>query len=85
VECGKLIGQLNQLIPEEQARLYAPDLKFNRSIGEYVGQPYSVTGELLSADAYERHIAETLPTPEDEALLSDIIKQKDWVAQMQLN
>ncbi|MGB7948423.1 MAG: Phenylacetic acid catabolic protein [Candidatus Binatia bacterium] len=85
VECGKLIGQLNQLIPEEQARLYAPDLKFNRSIGEYVGQPYSVTGKLLSADAYVRHIAETLPTPEDEVLLSDIIKQKDWVAQMQLN
>jgi len=85
VECGKLIDQLNQLIPEGQAKLYAPDLKFNRSIGEYVGQPYSVTGELLSTDAYERHVAETLPTAKDEALLSDIIKQKDWVAQMQMN
>jgi benzoyl-CoA 2,3-dioxygenase component B len=85
VECGKLIDQLNQLIPQDQAKLYAPDLKFNRSIGEYVGQPYSVTGELLPADAYKKHVAETLPTPEDEALLSDIIKQKDWVAQMQLN
>jgi benzoyl-CoA 2,3-dioxygenase component B len=85
VDCGKLIDQLNQLIPQDQAKLYAPDLKFNRSIGEYVGQPYSVTGELLSADAYERHVAETLPTAEDEALLSEIIKQKDWVAQMQMH
>ena len=85
MECGKLIDQLNQLIPQEQAKLYAPDLKFNRSIGEYVGQPYSVTGELLSADAYKKHVAETLPTPEDEAWLSEIIKQKDWVTQMQLN
>ena len=85
VECGKLIEQLNQLVPEDQPKLYAPDLKFNRSIGEYVGRPYSVTGELLSAAAYEKHRAETLPTPEDEAVLGEIIKQKDWVTQMQMN
>jgi benzoyl-CoA 2,3-dioxygenase component B len=84
-ECAKLIGQLNQLVPEGQTRLYAPDLKFNRSIGEYAGKPYSITGESLSAEAYKKHIAEVLPTPEDEQLLNDIIKEKDWVVQMQVN
>jgi benzoyl-CoA 2,3-epoxidase subunit B len=84
-ECHKLIDQLNQLIPEGQPRLYAPDLKFNRSIGEYVGKLYSVTGESLSPDAYKKHVAETLPTPEDELALKDIMKEKDWVTQMQLN
>ena len=84
-ECNKLIGQLNQLMPEGQPRLYAPDLKFNRSIGEYVGKLYSVTGESLSPDTYKQHVAETLPTPEDELLLKDIIKQKDWVTQMQMS
>jgi benzoyl-CoA 2,3-dioxygenase component B len=84
-ECDKLIDQLNQLIPEGQPRLYAPDLKFNRSIGEYVGKLYGVNGELLSPDAYKKHVAETLPTPEDELVLKDIMKEKDWVTQVQLN
>jgi hypothetical protein len=84
-ECHKLIDQLNQLIPQGEPRLYAPDLKFNRSIGEYVGKLYSVTGESLSSEAYKKHIAETLPTAEDELMLNDIMKEKDWVTQMQLN
>jgi len=83
-ESGKLIEQLNALIPAGQPKLYAPDLKFNRSIGEYIGKTYSVTGELLSADAYKKHVASALPTTEDEKVLSEIIKGKDWVAQMQM-
>ena len=84
-ESAKLIDQLNQLIPEDQPKLYAPHLKFNRSIGEHVGKPYSVTGELLTPDAYKRHVSETLPTSEDEQLLDEIINGKDWVSQMQMN
>ena len=61
-ECAKLIGQLNQLVPEGQPKLYAPHLKFNRSIGEHVGKTYSVTGELLSPEAYKKHLPEVLPT-----------------------
>jgi benzoyl-CoA 2,3-dioxygenase component B len=84
-ESGKLIDQLNQLIPEGQPKLYAPDLKFNRSIGEYVGKTYGVTGELLSPELYKRHLAETLPTAEDEQVLNNLVKDKDWVMQMQVN
>jgi DNA end-binding protein Ku len=81
----QLIDQLNQLIPADQPKLKAPDLKFNRSIGEYVGKPFSVTGELLSAEAFQMHQQKTLPTAEDEKILADIIKNKDWVSQIQLN
>jgi len=84
-ESAKLIDQLNQLVPEGQAKLYAPDLKFNRSIGEHIGKTYSVTGELLSPEAYAKHVKEALPTPEDEQLLAEIIKGKEWVQQTQLN
>ncbi len=84
-ECAKLIDQLNQLVPEGQPRLYAPHLYFNRSIGEHVGKTYSVTGELLSSEAYKKHLAEVLPTPEDERILSEIINGKDWVTQIQMN
>jgi hypothetical protein len=84
-ESAKLIDQLNQLIPEGQPKLYAPDLKFNRSIGENVGKTFSVTGELLTPEAYQSHIMDVLPTAEDEKILAEIIKGKEWVAQIQLN
>jgi benzoyl-CoA 2,3-dioxygenase component B len=84
-ECAKLITQLNQCIPEGRPKLYAPDLKFNRSIGEYVGKTYSVTGERLSPDAYQKHLTEALPTADDQQLLDDLIKEKDWVMQVQMN
>jgi benzoyl-CoA 2,3-epoxidase subunit B len=84
-ECAKLIDQLNQLVPEGQPKLYAPHLKFNRSIGEHVGQTYSVTGELLSPEAYKKHLPEVLPTPDDEGILSEIINEKNWVTQIQTN
>ena len=85
VESAKLIDQLNQLIPADQPKLYAPDLKFNRSIGEYVGQTYSVNGELLSSDAFAKHVTEVLPTETDEKTLAEIINRKDWVSQIQMN
>jgi hypothetical protein len=84
-ESQKLIDQLNQLIPEGQPRLKAPDLKFNRSIGEHVGKTYSVHGEILTSESYQKHLREALPTAEDEQLLAEIIKGKDWLAQMQLH
>ena len=81
-ECQKLIDALNQFLAPDQPRLYAPDLKFNRSIGDFVGQTYSVKGDLLSAGGYQKHLAEVLPTAGDERALSEIMKQKDWVVQM---
>jgi benzoyl-CoA 2,3-epoxidase subunit B len=84
-ESQKLIDALNQFIPQDQPKLYAPDLRFNRSIGEYAGKAYSVTGESLSAEAYQKHLLEALPTLEDEQQLNDIVKEKDWVLQMQMS
>jgi benzoyl-CoA 2,3-dioxygenase component B len=81
-ECQKLIGGLNQHVPAGQLRLVAPDLKFNRSIGEFAGKTFSVKGEPLSVGDYEKHLAEALPSKEDERLLGELFKEKDWVLQM---
>jgi benzoyl-CoA 2,3-dioxygenase component B len=81
-ECQRLIDAFNQYIPADQPRLLAPDLKFHRSIGEFAGKTYNVRGELLSAEDYQKYLAEILPTPEDERLLDEIFKEKDWVLQM---
>jgi len=81
-ECQNLVDGLNQHVPAGQPRLVVPDLKFRRSIGEFAGKSYSVAGELLSAQEYEKHLGEALPTPQDERVLDDIFKEKDWVLQM---
>jgi benzoyl-CoA 2,3-epoxidase subunit B len=81
-ESGKLIDALNQFVPAGQPKLYAPDLRFNRSIGDFVGKTYSVTGELLSPEQHQKHLIEVLPGLEDERVLNEIFKEKDWVLQM---
>ena len=50
--------------------------------GDPAGKPYSVDGQLLSQEDYEKHLTQTLPTEEDELQLSEIFKDKDWVLQM---
>lgn len=79
-EVGRLTELLNQEIPEGSPKLYVPDLKFRRSIGLFAGQRYSVHGEPLSPAEYERHLAEVLPWPEDDALLDQVMREGDWIA-----
>ncbi len=81
-EAQKLVDGLNQHVPAGQPRLFVPDLKCNRSIGEFAGKTFSVKGDPLSADEYQKHLREVLPGPEDERLLGEIFKGKDWVLQM---
>lgn len=78
-EVAGLIDQLNKMIPEGQPKLYTPDLRFNRAIGDFAGQPYSVTGELLTPEAYRKHCEEFLPGPKDEAALADLVSNAVWI------
>ena len=81
LECQKLIEQINKHVPAGQKLLYVPDMKFNRHIGEFANQPYSVTGELLSAEAFEEHKKEVLPQPADIKLIEQIqAAEPKWVA-----
>lgn len=81
-ECQRLVDGLNQYVPPGQPRLFVPDLKFRRSIGYYAGKAYSVTGEPLSPQEYQKQLAQVFPSDEDERLLDGIFKEKDWVVQM---
>lgn len=79
-EAQGLIEKLNALVPEGQPKLYAPDIRFNRSIGDFAGKPYAVDGRLLSRDEYARHLTEALPSVEDLKMLAGIFEEKDWIA-----
>ena len=78
-ECKKIVEQVNAILPGDE-KLYVPDIRFNRKIGEFAGKRYSVDGRVLDADQYEQHLKETLPTDEDEAALAEIFKHNEWVA-----
>src|SRR5438034_6102832 len=74
-----LIDALNRLISQDQPKLKLPDLKFHRSIGEYAGKTYSIEGELLSPEAYAKHLETVLPNASDKVRLTAILKEPDWV------
>ena len=76
----EIIESLNKLIPEGKPKLRAPDMKFNREIGDYAGKMYSVTGEPLAEADYKKHLAEVLPGPEERKVLEPIFKAGNWMS-----
>lgn len=78
-ECVRLVERINQAIPERERWLKIPDLKFNRRIGMYAHQCYTIEGEPLDREKYADYLASVLPSAEDYARLADIVKDADWI------
>ena len=78
-EVGAIVDSLNKQIPPGQPKLRMPDEKFRRNIGQYAGMTYSVTGELLSKEEYEKHLKEVLPSDADDEYIISLEKDKDWI------
>jgi benzoyl-CoA 2,3-dioxygenase component B len=76
----EIIESLNRLILEGKPKLKAPDMRFNRQIGDYAGQTYSVEGRPLSQAEYKKHLAEVLPGSEEQKLLQPIFKAGNWMS-----
>ena len=81
-EVAGLIERFNSVLKPGEHKLYAPDIKFNRAIGKYAGQKFHAkTGEPLDDKAYELHVKEYMPGPQDKKLLLEIIaNEKKWIA-----
>jgi benzoyl-CoA 2,3-dioxygenase component B len=75
-----IIDSFNALIPPGKPRLRAPDMKFNRQIGEYAGKHYSVDGQPLSEAEFHTHLTQVLPGPEDQKILQPIFKAGNWMS-----
>jgi benzoyl-CoA 2,3-dioxygenase component B len=76
----EIIDGLNRLIPEGSPKLRAPDMKFNRQIGDYEGKMFSVEGNPLSEIEYKKHLEEVLPGPADRKVLEPIFKAGNWMS-----
>ncbi len=78
-EVETIVDGFNQLLPADGAKLYVPDIRFNRKIGEFADRPFSVGGDPLSAGEYERHLAQILPGREDRETLDRIFREGIWL------
>jgi benzoyl-CoA 2,3-dioxygenase component B len=79
-EVDKLLESISRLLPPGSDPIVAPDMKFHRSIGEFAGQTWSVTGERLTPEAYEKHAAAVLPNEDEKQLVRDLMKEPGWIA-----
>ena len=65
-EIVKLVERLNMFIPERERWLKVPELKFNRKIGVYAHQMYTVDGEPIdSKERYAAYLKTVLPQARD--------------------
>ncbi|HEY7320393.1 MAG TPA: hypothetical protein VIE89_22740, partial [Candidatus Binatia bacterium] len=71
---------LNKEIADGRPRLYVPDIKFRRGIGDYKDKRFSVNGAPLDEKAYMEHLQEVLPTDKDRAELRRFTKETGWIA-----
>lgn len=79
-EVGELCERLNKLVPTGQPQLRVPSEKFNRKIGDWEKQSFTIEGKPVATADYENYLAENLPGKEDEALLKEVFAEGDWIA-----
>jgi len=80
-EVAGLVAHFNNGLKAGAPLLYAPDVRFNRTIGKWAGKKHHPqTGELLDDKAYEQQVSEWLPTAADKKLLKETLaNEKKWI------
>ncbi|MHB8304668.1 MAG: Phenylacetic acid catabolic protein [Vulcanimicrobiaceae bacterium] len=78
-ECGATIERVNA-VNASPTKIYLPDLRFNRTIGEYAGERWSTDGRRLTEDEWEAYAPSVLPGPHDEERLAQYFKNPAWIA-----
>jgi benzoyl-CoA 2,3-dioxygenase component B len=80
-EVAGLVERFNSVLKPGEPKLYAPDIKFNRSIGKWAGQKYHPqTGARMDDKDYAQQLGEWLPNADDKKRLIEIIQnEKNWI------
>jgi benzoyl-CoA 2,3-dioxygenase component B len=80
-EVAGLVAHFNTALKPGEKKLYAPNIKFNRTIGRWAGQKFHPeTGEPVADKEYEQRHREWLPDDSDHKLLLEIIgNEKRWI------
>src|SRR5260370_36026092 len=79
-EITKLIERLNMFIPERERWLRVPDVRFNRKIGAYAHQHFTVDGQPIDdAAQYQAYLTTLLPQPEHYQRVPAIEREPGWL------
>ncbi len=78
-EITRLVDRLNTAISDPEQHLLVPDSKFNRKIGLYARQHFTITGEPVDAAKYPAYLASVMPNDADRTLLKDLLDEPDWI------
>jgi benzoyl-CoA 2,3-epoxidase subunit B len=74
-DCEKGLARWNRILAEEglAERLYLPNPRFHRHVGEYAGHYFDLKGNLISREEFEQRQAEWLPTMEDREYVRSLM------------
>ena len=78
-EVQQTVNRVNEVNASE-TKLYVPDMTFNRKIGQFSGERFSVDGRRLTEEEWTAYMPSVLPTPADDAVLATYFKNPDWIA-----
>jgi len=88
-DCQKGLARWNKALADEgiNQRLYLPNVRFHRHVGEYAGHYFDLEGSLTKKEEFERRKNHWLPTVEDREYVRSLMqpvtevgKIANWIA-----
>jgi benzoyl-CoA 2,3-dioxygenase component B len=88
-DCEKGLARWNKALADEgvSERLYLPNIRFHRHVGEYAGHSFDIEGNLISKDEFEKRKSEWLPSIEEREYVASLMrpvtevgKIANWIA-----
>jgi len=88
-DCQKGLARWNKALAEEGIgdRLFLPQARFHRHVGEYAGHHFDLEGKLITKEEFEQRQSDWLPTNEDREYVrslmhpvTEIGKIANWIA-----
>jgi benzoyl-CoA 2,3-dioxygenase component B len=75
-DCEKGLARWNKALADEGLgqRLYLPNVRFHRHVGEYSGHYFDLDGNLIGESEFEQKKSEWLPTGEDREYVGSLMK-----------
>ncbi len=75
-DCQKGLARWNKALADEgiNQRLYLPNVRFHRHVGEYAGRHFDLAGNLIAKEEFERRKTVWLPTVEDREYVRSLMK-----------
>ena len=88
-DCEKGLARWNKTLADAGIgeRLYLPNVRFHRHVGEYAGQYFDIEGNLVSKEVFEQSKSDWLPSIEDREYVRGLMhpvtepgKIANWIA-----